>query len=390
MKIRRAYKYRIYPNKQQQQQLAVQFGHARFIFNYGLDVRKKAFKETGKGLSYTATALLLPKLKQDLPWLKEADSQVLQQKLKDLDTAYVNFFQGHAGYPTFKNKNSHQAIRYPQRFKLTDSQIYLPKVGWVALVLHRPTEGVPKNATVSKTKSGKYFVSVQCELELSEFSNNLPAVGVDLGLHHFATLSTGEKVAHPAHLRAAEKKLRRLQKALSRTKKGSANRAKARRRVAVLHEKIANQRSDFLHKLSNRLVRSHGTVRLENLNVAGMVKCHSLAKSISDSGWNTFKLQCEYKACQYGSGVQSVDRFFPSSKTCNVCGYVNNNLKLQHRFWTCPECSAEHDRDINAAINIRNFNTVGVTELQACGEDVRPTTFLGGRLTSVKEEAQCL
>jgi len=176
MKIRRAYKYRIYPNnqqqqQQQQQQLPVQFGHARFIFNYGLDVRKKAFKETGKGLSYTATALLLPKLKQDLPWLKEADSQVLQQKLKDLDTAYVNFFQGHAGYPTFKNKNSHQAIRYPQRFKLTDSQIYLPKVGWVALVLHRPTEGVPKNATVSKTKSGKYFVSVQCELELSEFSN---------------------------------------------------------------------------------------------------------------------------------------------------------------------------------------------------------------------------
>ncbi len=212
MKIRRAYKYRIYPNKQQQQQLAVQFGHARFIFNYGLDARKKAFKETGKGLSYTATALLLPKLKQDLPWLKEADSQVLQQKLKDLDTAYVNFFQGRTGY----------------------------------------------------------LVSVQCEIEICEFSNNLPDVGVDLGLHHFATLSTGEKVAHPAYLRAAEKKLRRLQKALSRTKKGSANRAKARRRVAVLHEKTANQRFDFLHKLSNRLVRSHGTVSLENLNVAGL------------------------------------------------------------------------------------------------------------------------
>jgi len=343
MKIRRAYKYRIYPNKQQQQQLAVQFGHARFIFNYGLDARKQAFKETGKGLSYTATALLLPKLKQDLPWLKEADSQ-----------------------------------------------IYLPKVGWVTLVLHRLTEGVPKNVTVSKTKSGKYFVSVQCEFEICEFSNNLPAVGVDLRLHHFATLSTGEKVAHPACLRADEKKFRRLRKALSRTKKGSANRAKARRRVAILHEKIANQRSDFLHKLSNRLVRSHGIVRLENLNVAGMVKCHSLAKSISDSGWNTFKLQCEYKACQYGAGVQSVDIFFPSSKTCNVCGYVNNDLKLQHRSWTCPECSAEHDRDINAAINICNFNTVGATELQACEEDVRPTTFFGGRLTSVKQEAQCL
>jgi len=253
MNIRRAYKYRIYPNKQQQQQLAVQFGQVRFIFNYGLDARKKAFKETGKGLSYTATALLLPKLKQDLPWLKEADSQVLQQ-----------------------------------------------------------------------------------------------------------------------------------------TKKGSANRAKARRRVAILHEKIANQRSDFLHKLSNRLVRNHGTVRLEDLNVAGMVKCHSLAKSISDSGWNTFKLQCEYKACQYGAGVQSVDRFFPFSKTCNVCGYVNNDLKLQHRFWTCRECSAEHDRDVNAAINICNFNTVGATELKACGEDVRPANFLGGRLTSVKQEAQCL
>ena len=390
MKIRRAYKYRIYPYKQQQQQLAVQFGHARFIFNYGLDARKQAFKETGKGLSYTATALLLPKLKQDLPWLKEADSQVLQQKLKDLDTAYVNFFQGRAGYPTFKNKNSHQAIRYPQRFKLTDSQIYLPKVGWVALILHRPTEGVLKNTTVLKTKSGKYFVSVQCEFEICEFSNNMPAVDVDLGLHYLPTLSIGEKIEHPTYSRAAEKKFRRLRKALSRTKKGSANRAKARRRVAVLHEKIANQRADFLHKLSNRLVRSHGTIRLENLNVAGMVKCHSLAKSISDSGWNTFKLQCEYKACQYGAGVQSGGRFSPSSKTCNVCGYVNNELKLQHRFRTCPECSAEHDRDINAAINIRNFNTVGATEFQACGKDVRPTTFLGGRLTFVKPEAQCL
>ena len=321
MKIRRAYKYRIYPNKQQQQQLAVQFGHARFIFNYGLDARKKAFKETGKGLSYTATALLLPKLKQDLPWLKEADSQVLQQKLKDLDTAYVNFFQGRAGYPTFKNKNSHQSIRYPQRFKLTDSQIYLPKVGWVTLVLHRPTEGVLKNATVSKTKSGKYFVSIQCEIEICEFSNNLPAVGIDLGLHRFATLSTGEKVAHPAYLRAAEKKLRRLQKAFSRTKKGIANRAKARRRVAVLHEKIANQRSDFLHKLSNRLVRSHGTVRLENLNVAGMVKCHSLAKSISDSGWNTFKLQCEYKSCQSVPACSQLIDFSLPVKPAMFAGY---------------------------------------------------------------------
>lgn len=390
MKIHRAYKYRMYPNKQQQQHLAVQFGHARFIFNYGLNARKQAYKETGKGLTYTATALLLPKLKQELPWLKEADSQVLQQKLKDLDTAYVNFFQGRTGYPTFKNKDDHQAVRFPQRFKLTDSHIYLPKVGWAALVLHRPTEGKMKNITVSKTKSGKYFVSVLCELEIFEFSNNLTPVGVDLGLHHFAVLSTGEKVEHPACLRAAEKKLKRLQKALSRTKKGSANRAKARRRVAVLHEKIANQRSDFLHKLSNRLVRSHGTISLENLNVAGMVKCHNLAKSISDSGWSSFKLQCEYKACQYGSSIKSVDRFFPSSKTCNVCGYVNNDLKLQHRFWTCPECSAEHDRDINAAINIRNFNTVGATELQACGEDVRPTTFLGVGLTSMKQEAQRL
>jgi len=224
------------------------------------------------------------KRQPDYTWLKEADSQVLQAKIEDLDRAFENFFERRANYPRFKSKKDQQSIRYPQRFKFNGNRIYLPKVGWVKAVFHRSLEGMPKNITVSKTKSGEYYVSVQCEMEMDVSPNGKPAVGVDLGLKHFAVLNTGEKVEHPQYLRRSEQRLRRLQRRLSRKKKGSHNREKARLLVARQHEHVARQRADFLHKLSHRLVTQYGMTRLETLNVNGMLKNRSLAKSISDSG----------------------------------------------------------------------------------------------------------
>ncbi len=386
----KAFKYRIYPNQEEQKKLAVQFGHSRFVYNNALNARKESYKKTGKGLSYTATAKMLPAMKKNIEWMKEADSQVLQQKLKDLDRAYINFFQGRAAYPKFKSRHDKQSIRYPQRFKIDGNRIYLPKVGNVKIILHRPIEGVAKNVTISKTKSGKYFASIQCETKLIAFKNGLPAVGCDLGIKDFAILSTGEKIPHPSCLKKSEKKLTQLQRRLSKKKKGSSNRGKMRLKVARLHEKIANQRKDFTNKLSHRLTASYGAIGLENLNVKGMVRNHCLAKSISDSGWGMFGKQCEYKAIVNGSSVHRVDRFFPSSKKCSVCCSINSELKPHHRFWTCDICKTDHDRDVNASVNLRSACTVGAAESQACGETVRLDILSSIKQVSTKQEAQCL
>lgn len=372
MLIRQARKYRVYPNKEQQHLLAIQFGHARYVYNQALANRKAHYKLTGKGLSVNATMSDLICAKADTEWLKEADSQVLQQKLRDLDTAYKNFFQKRAKYPKFKSKHGKNTIRYPQRVKFSDSCTYLPKVGWVKTVFHRPLIGTQKSVTVSRTKTGKYFVSVLCEYELEIPGNTNPSVGIDLGLTHFAILSNGEKVASPRHLREVEKRLAKAQKRLSRKKKGSANRVKARFRVARLHEQVANQRKDFLHKLSHNITSRFGFVALEDLHVAGMVKNHCLAKSISDSGWGAFVTMCGYKANLNGGYLYQVGRFFPSSKTCSNCGYINSNLQLSDRDWLCPECSTTLDRDINAAVNILAQATAGVAGSNACGDCVRP------------------
>lgn len=378
MIVHRAFRYRIYPNKAQRAALAIQFGHARYVFNWGLATRKEYYEQHGKGLSYADTTALLRDLKrtEDHSWLRDADSQVLQQKLKDLDRAYKNFFEKRAKYPRFKSRHDQQAIRYPQRFSFNGKRIYLPKVGWVRAVFHRSMEGTPKNVTVSRTKSGEFYASVQCEMEVElPEHNGKPAVGVDVGLKHFAVLSTGERIEHPQYLRQSERRLKRLQRRLSRKQKGSANRNKARVFVARQHQRVARQRKDFLDKISYRLVKEHGVVRLEDLNVRGMVRNHSLAKSISDSGWGEFRRKCEYKAPWHGSGVEKIGRFFPSSKACHVCGLVNERLKLHHRFWTCEGCGSEHDRDHNAAINIEFAPTAGAAGSNACGDRVRRNEF---------------
>ncbi len=368
--------------------MATQFGHSRFVYNRGLDARKQHYAETGKGLSYNGTANMLPDWKKDLPWLKEADSQVLQQKLKDLDRAYGNFFKGRARYPKFKRKSEKQTIRYPQRFKFDGNRIYLPKVGWVKLKRHRAMEGKPKSVTVSKAKSGQYFVSVLCEVDKDlPAPNGLVPVGVDLGLSSFAILSTGEKIASPKFFRKTERQLARAQRRMSRKKKGSANRRKARVKVALLHERTANQRADFCHKLSHRLVMGHGLIALEDLNVKGMIRNHCLAKSISDASWGAFVRMCEYKAPWYGSEVRKVGTFFPSSKWCSHCGWVNADLKLSDRTWKCV-CGVSHDRDVNAAINVLIECTVGTTESQACGDGVSHGNLCVPVQPSAKQEAQ--
>lgn len=369
MEIRKAFKFRIYPTNSQQSELAKQFGAVRFVYNHYRAVREGYYIDTGTGLNYNDCSNdLTQQLKVEFPWLKEADSQALQQSLKDLDRAYVNFFEGRAGYPCFHGKHDKQSIRYPQRFKVNDKRIYLPKVGWVKTVFHRPIDGLMKNCTVTKTKSGRYFVSIQCEMEIPDPTPKIEAAGIDLGLTTFATLSTGEKVENPRHFYRSQRRLKIRQRRLSRKRKGSKHRNHARLPVSVLHERITNQRKDFQHKLSRELVDRFGSISFESLNVAGMVKNHHLAKSISDASWSQFVMFCEYKAAWSGGQVLRVDRFFPSSKLCSDCGHKNKNLTLNIRQWVCLNCGVIHDRDTNAAINILNQTTVGATERYATGD----------------------
>ena len=364
MRIKKAYKYRIKPNRQQQEALAIQFGHTRFVYNYALGRKKEYYQANGKGLSFYDVKKEITQLKREseTEWLKQADSQVLQSKVKDLDIAYKNFFEGRAKYPRFKSKRSRQSIRYPQRFKVEGNKIYLPKVGWVKAIIHRPIEGEMKNCTVSKTKSGQYFVSIQCEVEIDEPVYEGQHIGVDLGLRDFLTINTGEKIDNPRHLRQTEEKLAKAQRQLSRKVKGSANWEKQRIKVAKIHERVANQRRDFHHKLSYRLVMKNRIITLENLNVKGMVRNRKLAKSIADAGWSGFVSMIEYKGAWYGCHAEKINRFFPSSKTCSECGAINHDLTISDSKWVCTECGVVHDRDINAAINIQAQSTVGAAE----------------------------
>jgi len=359
--FRKAFRYRLYPNREQQAGLTVQFGHARFVYNWALATRKEYYRKHKKDINYYVLKRMMTELKgqPDHAWLREADSQALQAKVEDLNRAFVNFFEKRSKFPRFKKRHGRQSIRYPQRFRFDGNCVYLPKIGWVKIVLHRLPEGKPKSITVSKTKSGEYYASVLCEVDENVSPNGKPPVGVDLGLKDFAVLSTGEKIKHPKYLKRAERRLKKLQKRLSRKKKGSSNRSKARLLVARQHEHVARQRADFLHKLSYRLVTRYGALCLETLNVQGMLKNRRLAGSIADSGWSMFGRLCEYKADWYGSLILRADPLYPSSKTCSACGCVNHDLTLSDRFWTCKNCGAHHDRDKNAAVNLLHKTTAG-------------------------------
>jgi putative transposase len=372
-----ATRIRLYPTDQQAQALAVQFGCARWVWNNALAETGKLYLATGKGLNYHAMAIRLPKLKQEFEWLGDADSQVLQQSLQNLSRGFENFFQKRGKYPRFKSKIGRQSVQYPQRVKIELSRIYLPKVGWVKCIVHREIIGKFKTVAVSRSACGQFHAAVLTDNgdPMPAISTNGKAIGVDVGLTHLAVTSDGSKFANPRHLRKAERNLKRKQRKLSRKKKGSNGRNKARRLVARAHERVACARRDHLHKLSRRIVNENQVVVVEDLHVKGIMANHSLAKATADAGWGMFTGFLEYKAARAGKAFLKCDRWYPSSKTCSACGSICDKMPLDVRAWTCAHCSAHHDRDINAAINIRAEGLrilAGGAPASAGGGDVSP------------------
>ena len=351
----RAIKIRLYPNTEQKQSLEQSFGNCRWLWNYCLNLMNQTYIETGKGLSGYEVKKLIPQLKKQYEWLSLAYSACLQQVCLNLGVAFNNFFERRAKYPRFKSKHGRQSIQYPQNVKVFDNYLKIPKIGDVKAVIHRPIEGKIKTVTISKNCCGQYFASILFDdgKEKPEASTEGKAVGIDVGLTHFAITSDASKFDNPRFLTKYEKNLKLKQQQLSRKQKGSNNRNNARKKVAKVHRKITNCREDFLHKLSRRIVDDNQVIVTENLNVKGMMKNHCLAKAIGQVGWGMFMTMLKYKAENDGKTYIEVDRFFPSSKTCHVCLNQVDSLPLDVRTWTCRECHTTHDRDVNAAINLR-------------------------------------
>lgn len=383
----RAYKYRLYPNDEQKVLIAKHLGSCRFIYNYALAKKVKAFQTDKTNLSRFDIQAELPDMKksEEYCWLKEVNSLSLQASLANLDSAYTKFFREHKGFPKFKSKkDSKQSFSIPQNTKVDfeNGRVFIPKFkGGIKARLHRTFEGIVKTSTITRTTTGKYFISIL--VEVNEFDVSMKpiceskAVGIDLGIKTFAVLSDGTEIPNHKYLKQSLDKVKRLQRSLSHKTKGSKNRDKARRKLALAHEKVTNQRNDFLHKVTKYLVSNYDTICLEDLNVKGMVKNHHLAQALSDIAINTFNTILEYKAKESGVNILRIGRFEPSSKMC-TCGYINSNLTLAMREWVCPECGTIHDRDLLAANNIkrfafRNINTVGATEIYACGDMNRVT-----------------
>lgn len=354
--MKHAVKVRIYPNDEQIEALSKAFGCARWFWNNSLAETNRLYKETGKGLSQQGMNDRLPALKKEFEWLAEPYSQVLQSVSLNLSRAFINFFEGRAKFPNFKSKHGKQSIQYPQNVKITNEGLKLPKIGIVPAKIHRTFDGKLKTVTVSLTPSGKYFASLLFDDEQPGVEKSIDgkAVGIDLGLTHFAITSDGSKFDNPRVLKKHSRNLKRKQQKLSRKQKDSNRRKKARRLVARVHERIANTRKDFLHKLSRKLVNENQVIVAENLAVKNMVKNHNLAKAISDASWSEFTRMLSYKAGNEGKTYLEVDRFFPSSKTCSVCLNRIGDLPLDIRSWQCQNCGTKHDRDVNAAINIRD------------------------------------
>lgn len=380
--LHRAVKVRLYPTPEQEVLLAQHFGCARWWWNYALNKSIETYRNTGKGLGRSALNALLPKLKKDeeTAWLGDCYSQVLQAVTLNLTTAYKNFFEGHARFPRFKSKHGKQSIQYPQYVQIVGNTVKLPgRVGTVKAKIHRTISGTIKTVTISKEPSGKYYASILTEVEGENptFSIEDKVIGVDLGLKHFAVTSDGNKVSkydNPKHLAKHEENLKRKQKKLARKQKGSKSRHKYRKVVARVYERVSNSRQDFLHKLSSKLVNENQVVVVENLHVKGMVcasrtlreRNHNLAKAISDVGWGMFTNFLDYKLEKKGGKLVEIDRWFPSSKLCSNCYHQVNEMPLEVREWTCPNCGTHHDRDGNAATNIREEGMTSAT-----GEPVR-------------------
>ncbi|MGS2646651.1 RNA-guided endonuclease TnpB family protein [Streptosporangium sp. LJ11] len=356
--VKRAYKFRFYPTNEQAAELSRTFGCTRLVYNKALEHRSRAYTIESRKVSYVESSAVLTEWKKtgDLAFLNEVSSVPLQQALRHLQAAFANFFAKRAKYPTFKSrKKSRASAEYTRSaFRWKDGSLTLAKMNApLNVVWSRPLpEGAqPSTVTVSKDAAGRWFVSLLCEDRIPPLPPTSTVVGVDAGITALATLSTGEKIANPKHERADRKKLAKAQRTLARKEKGSANRAKAKLKVARVHARITDRRRDHLHKVATRLVRENQTVVIEDLTVRNMVKNHSLARAISDASWREMRSMLEYKAAWYGRELLVVDRWFPSSKLCSACGTIQQSMPLGVREWVCA-CGAAHDRDVNAAKNI--------------------------------------
>lgn len=392
-----AVQVRLYPTPEQQVTLSKSFGCARWYWNFCLNACIQHYQITEKSLKLAVYKGMLPQLKKEYPWLKEdCYSAVLQCVAINLNQAYKNFFEGRAKFPRFKSKHHQQSIQYPQNVTVTGGKLVVPKIGEIKAVFHREITGTIKTVTITKTPSDKYFASILCDTDVKD--REVPGnkiIGIDLGLKDFAITHDGEelvKYSNPKHLKRHEKNLRRKQQKLARKTKGSKTRQKAKKLVAKVHERVSNTRQDCLHKLSRKLVDESQIIVVENLQIKGLVRNRKLSKSISDVGWGIFVNFLAYKLERKEGKLIEIDRFFPSSKKCSCCAHVMDELPLDIREWDCPSCGIHHDRDSNAALNIRAegiriLTMGGGNPVPASRDCLRPPACKGKGQRSVKLEA---
>lgn len=355
----KAYKFRLYPNKEQEELIQKTFGCCRFVYNQTLSYRKELYETQNKSMNkFSCNNYCNQVLKKEYEWLKEVDKYALTNAIYNMDSAYQRFFKGYSNYPKFKSKRNNKKS-YSTNFtnnnieiSFENNKIKLPKLKWVKVKIHREFVGKIKSGTISQIPSGKYYISILVEQEIKELPKNEFAIGIDLGLTDFAITSDGVKYSNPRYLQKSLNKLAKEQRKLSRKKKGGKNRNKQRIKVARLYEKITNQRKDFLHKLSSELINENQVICLEDLQIKEMQQNKYLAQSILDVGWYEFRRQLEYKANWYGRTISFVDKYYPSSQICSNCGANTGKKELLIREFDCPCCGKHHDRDINASINI--------------------------------------
>lgn len=376
----KAFKYRIFPNTSQRELIAKHIGSSRFVYNLALETKNLAYLGSKHNFSSFDLINQLPELKKECDWLKEVNSQSLQQSIRNMDIAFKKFFRG-SGFPKFKKKLSRGSFSIPQNVIVENNLLIIPKFKeGIGIVLHRKIVGTIKSATISVTPTGKYFVSI-----LAYTNNDIPTkapiteittIGIDLGIKNFAITSEGEVFENPRNLRRVQSKLKYIQRKYSKHKG-----KRTKQNISLLHEKVANKRKDFLHKTSTKLIRENQTICLEDLAVSNMIKNHNLAQAISDVSWSTFVAMLEYKADWYGKNVIRIGRFEPSSKTCNCCGHINKKLTLKDREWTCPKCDSVLDRDVNAAVNIKSFALKNIFSVERRVKNQGKLPALVGALT---------